>query len=396
MKTALLDISILILFYGLIPQKGFASAGGNYCRDSANLPADSLSLTCSNMRSLPLIFKKGYIMIYRREVPGIIEIVNVKGKIIWAYQSQHAGFKVVRFTTQRTLLCLVGTKEFDPGYGNTILELSLQGDTLLLLKKGQRDFKQFIHHEILLNSKNEIVALISEDRIFDLSANGGTAKDTVRGDGIIVMNRQGRQLWKWTIFDVLDPLQDKYITKNKKDWVHANSISFDRDGNYLVSFYNLGQIWKINAKTGKVMWKFGKGGDFQMPFLSIFQQSHTAYINQKNWLMVFDNGADIKRSRSLAFQLNPVSKTATLLLETWLPPSFYSERMGSTYLINDTTLLTCSANKKTVVLTNMKGNFLWELRSSKIASYRAEFISGDKLKSGLYQQRSFAKKIKNN
>jgi hypothetical protein len=396
MKAASLTKSILILFYGLILQEGFPSAGRDYCRNSAKLRADSLSLTCPNMRSLPHIFKKGYIMIYRREVPGIIEIVNVNGKIIWSYQSQDAGFKVVRFTTKGTLLCLAGTKENDPGYGNTILELSLRRDTLLLLKKGQRDFKQFIHHEILLNNKNEIVALTSEDRIYDLSDKGGKVKDTVRGDGIIVMNRKGRQLWKWTIFDVFNPLQDKNIAKNKKDWVHANSISFDRDGNYLVSFYNLGQVWKINAKTGKVMWKFGKGGDFKLPFLSIFQQAHSAHINQKHWLMVFDNGADIKRSRTLAFQLNPVSKTATLMLETWLPPLFYSERMGSSYMINDTTLLTCSANKKTVVLTNIKGNFLWELHSSKIASYRAEFISGDKLIPWSYRQQSFAKKIQNN
>ncbi|PWT77748.1 MAG: hypothetical protein C5B59_03180 [Bacteroidetes bacterium] len=387
---------MLFLICGSMPQNGFAGVARYYFRNRANLPSDSLSLTCLNMRSLPLIFKKGYTLIYSREVPGIIEIVNVKGKIIWSHQSKEAGFKVVRFTTQGTLLCLVGAKENDPGYGNTILELSLRGDTLMILKKGQRGFKEVIHHDILLNNKNEIVALTSEDRIYDLSGIGGTVKDTVRGDGIIVMNRRGQQLWKWTIFDVLNPLQDKNIIKNKKDWVHTNSISFDSDDNYLVSFYNLGQVWKINAKSGQVMWKFGKGGDFQLPFLSIFQQSHAAHINQKHWLMVFDNGADIKRSRTLAFQLNPVSKKATLMLETWLPPSLYSERMGSSYLINDTTLLTCSANKKTVVLTNIKGNFLWELHSSKIASYRAEFISGDRLTPGLYRQPSMAKTTINN
>jgi hypothetical protein len=60
----------------------------------------------------------------------------------------------------------------------------------------------------------------------------------VHGDGIIVLDRNGRTKWKWTTFDVLDPLKDTDIIKNKNDWMHANSISFDRDRNYLISFLN--------------------------------------------------------------------------------------------------------------------------------------------------------------
>ena len=273
----------------------------------------------------------------------------------------------------------MGTKEYETGYGNAILELSLTGDTLLYLKKGTADFQQTIHHEIIRNSKNEIVTICVEEKILDLRSKGGSEKDTVRGDGILVLDRQGHKKWKWTVFDALDPLKDENILKNKKDWMHANSVSLDKDGNYLISFYNNGQIWKVSAGTGRVIWKFGKGGDFEMPAWTIFDEAHAVHINQRGWLMLFDNGAKHHQSRSLAFKLNETGKKAQIMINVLIPPQLFTDRMGSCYLVSDTTLLQCISKYKTVALTNFRGNFLWELRSNRIISYRAEFISKEKL-----------------
>ena len=120
---------------------------------------DSFWVQCADISLLPPVFQKGYIMVYQRRSPGSVMLLNVKGEIVWSYYSPTTGFKVVRFTKNHSLICITGTKENDPGYGNAILELSLKGDTLLYLKKGQKDFQQTIHHEILLNSKNQVVTL---------------------------------------------------------------------------------------------------------------------------------------------------------------------------------------------------------------------------------------------
>jgi hypothetical protein len=77
--------------------------------------------------------------------------------------------------------------------------------------------------------------------------------------------------------------------------------------------------------------------------------------------------------------MEETQKTAQPVFSTWLPPQLYSERMGSTYMVNDSLLLQCASAKKTVVLTDFNGNFLWELRCNRIASYRAEFIPKEKL-----------------
>jgi len=378
-KTPLLTIfkilTILLLFAGQ-REKIIAPAtlSDKKIFTYSTIIKDSFWIDCANLSLLPSVFQQGYVMLYQREEPGSIVLLDVKGNVVWSYQSVNTGFKVVRFTKNHSFLCLTGTKENELGYGNAIVELSLGGDTLLYLKKGQKDFQQTIHHEILLNSKNQVVTLCREERVLNLLSKGGSAKDTVVGDGIMVLDRQGHQIWKWSVFDKLDPLLDNSILKNKKDWMHANSIAFDEDSNYLVSFYNNGQIWKINSATGNVIWKFGNNGDFVIPANAVFDQAHAVNITSKGWLMFFDNGTNRKISRSLAFTLERNSKKAQPVLNVWLPPPLYTDRMGSSYLINDTSLLVCASKHKTVALTNLRGTFLWQLKTNRIASYRAEFI----------------------
>src|SRR5262245_18310137 len=173
---------IMLLLVALQAEKTFATPPffniAIFKKDTA-IVKDSFWVSCANISSLPKVFQKGYVMIYRRELPGAIDLVDVKGNIVWSYQSKNAGFRVVRFTKNHTLLCITGTKENDSGYGNTILELSLRGDTLLFLTQGQNQFQQAVHHEILLNSRNEIVTLFREGRVFDLSGKGGLQTDTV-------------------------------------------------------------------------------------------------------------------------------------------------------------------------------------------------------------------------
>ena len=388
MRVIMITFILLVAGMSGDPVAQTVFSKNNFLSPDTSAKKDSFWVECANISLLPPVFQKGYIMVYQRQEPGSIVLLNMKGEIVWSYHSSSVGFKVVRFTKNQSLICITGSKEKEAGYGNAIVELSLKGDTLLYLTKGQKDFQQAIHHEILLNSKDQVVTLCREERIVDLRSKGGLAKDTVYGDGILVLDRLGRQVWKWTVFDKLDPLSDDKIKEHKKDWMHANSIAFDRNGNYLISFYNNGQIWNVNAATGHVNWKFGKNGDFEIPPYSLFDQAHSVHINKKGWLMFFDNGANKKHSRTLAFELDKNSKKATPMIDVWLPPTLYTDRMGSSYLINDTSLLVCASRHKTVVLTNLEGSFLWQLKTNRITSYRAEFIPREML--APYLNKSFS------
>jgi arylsulfate sulfotransferase len=341
---------------------------------------DAFNLDSMQPEKVSPRFKDGYILLSQRDEPGILYLLNAKGGVVWYHQVKGTGFKTAHFTAHQTLLCILGSKEYATSYGNQIMELSLTGDTLLHLQKGQADFTANAHHEVLLNRENNIVLLNTVERTFDLTARGGGARDTVRSDGILVLDRKGHKLWEWTVFDALEPTSDKDIMSSRLDWMHANSLSYDKDGNYLISFYNNGQIWKLDAHTGKVIWKFGKNGDFSFPDSATFDMGHAVHINSENDLMLFDNGVSRQQSQTLAFHLNEGAKTATVSIRAPIPAYLFNDRMGSAYLVDHNTILQCCSKRNAVLLTDRQGTPLWRLRCS-FTPYRAEFIPRKQLPS---------------
>ncbi|MGZ3766280.1 MAG: aryl-sulfate sulfotransferase [Mucilaginibacter sp.] len=322
---------------------------------------------------LPPEFNDGLMLINKRYAPGVAYLVDLKGQIRWYHMVGEMGFKVSHFTKDRTILSILGRNDEPTSYGSEILEINLLGDTLLHLKKGQGDFKQTIHHEILKNDKNELVTLYVDKRIMDLTSIHGGKKDTVAGDGILVMDKKSKKIWQWSVFDVMDPLKDTKLLKTKKDWMHANSLNYDKDGNYIISFYNNGQIWKVDAQSGKVIWKFGKGGTIAMPTECNFTQAHAAHINYQGNLMFFDNGVEKHQSGVFAIALDEKKLTSKIDLHIQLPKEVFNGRMGSAYMINDTTVLVCCSKRHITVLTDRKGVLLWTMETA-MPTYRAEFI----------------------
>jgi arylsulfate sulfotransferase len=335
--------------------------------------------SCNKPELLPKEFKKGFMLMSKRETPGVAYIVDYKGNLRWYHMIAGTGFKVSRFTEDQSIISILGKNDEPTSYGSEILEINLEGDTLTHLKKGQEDFKYTIHHEIIKKSKNVLVTLYVDEKIMDLSSIGGKKKDTVNGDGILIMDKKGKQLWKWSVFDVMDPMKDKALLKTKKDWMHANSLNYDTDGNFIISFYNNGQIWKVDAHTGKVIWKLGKGGTIKMAAACNFSQAHAAHINRQGNLMFFDNGVDKKQSSVFALNIDEKRNLAKLDLHIKLPKDVYNERMGSAYMIDDETILACCSKRHITVLVNTKGALLWTLESN-IPPYRVQFIPEDKLK----------------
>lgn len=334
---------------------------------------------CPKPELLSQNFKSGFMLMGKRETPGVAYIVDYKGNLRWYHTVEGTGFKVTHFTKDQTILSILGKNDEPTSYGSEILEINLQGDTLMHIKKGQGDLKQAIHHEIIKKSANEIVTITVDKKIMDLTSIGGKKNDTISSDGILILDKKGKQIWKWSVFDDLDPLKDKNILKNKKDWTHANSLNYDKDGNFLISFYNNGQIWKVDSKTGKVIWKLGKDGNMKMSPDSNFSQAHAAHINPEGSLMFFDNGVDVKQSSVFALKVDETGKTVKLDFHIKLPKDVYNDRMGSAYMIDKDAILCCCSKRHITILTNRKGVLLWALES-EIPPYRVEFIPEEKLK----------------
>jgi outer membrane protein assembly factor BamB len=349
------------------------SGMGTFFTKEMPLAIQEMVMPAEMQETLPNKFSKGFSLVAQRDLPGRMYFVDAKGNIVWYHTINNAGFKVAHFTKASTVLSIVAPPSYPTSYGDEILEISLAGDTLFHLKKGEKGFDKIIHHEIFYNASHQLVTLTQEKKIIDLQKLGGAKADTIRGDGILVLDDKGNKVWSWSVFDVIDPLSDKNILKDKSDWLHANGLSMDTDGNYLLSFYLSGQIWKIDAKNGKLMWKLGRGGDFSFPKGDEFYESHAAYRTAKNQLMLFENGTNKKRSRVLSYTLDESNRSANVNLSIELPLNLYSERMGSAYCVDDANILVCSSQSHAVSLLDSTGKILWRVQTGFIP-YRAEFI----------------------
>ncbi len=368
-------------YHIIVAKDGAKQVSKTYTFQSQKLPLwlqEQFKPNSVSANLLPSDFKNGLMLVNKRYPPGAVYLVDYKGQIRWYHTVDKVGVKVAAFTQSKTILTILGRSDEPTSYGSEILEVNLLGDTLLHLKKGQGQLPQSIHHEIIKNDKNQIVTLFVDKRNMDLTTIGGSKKDTIVGDGIIVLDRNGKKIWQWSVFDALNPLKDPNAYKSKKDWMHANSLNFDKDGNYIISFYNNGQIWKIDAKTGAVLWKLGKGGDIKTPAECDFTQAHAVHMNKYGDLMLFDNGVEKKQSSVFALKLDELNKKATIDLHVKLPTQIYNGRMGSAYMINDTSVLVCCSKRHIVALTNKKGVLQWTLETA-MPTYRAVFVDSKQL-----------------
>src|SRR4030095_12149873 len=66
-------------------------------------------------------------------------------------------------------------------------------------------------------------------------------------------------LFDWSPFDhfAITDVDLRERTGTNVNWTHGNAIDFDADGNLIVSFRNLNEVTKIDARTGDVIWRLG-------------------------------------------------------------------------------------------------------------------------------------------
>jgi len=303
----------------------------------------------------------GYILLRESASPGAQFAINALGKIVWYQLSDTSLLRVFR-PYKKSYLGL---------YTKTgIQEISYQGDTIINLKYGEGGFDRFLHHDITKDTDGNLLALSKEFIPLDLSKWGGDVQDTVRTDGIIKLTVSGEKVWHWRIDQVMDPLVYPKINRFKKDWGHANSIEVDDDGNYLVSWRDFNQVWKIDNHTGKVLWKYGV--DPMSPNAPFFQQHSITHDMEGNYL-VFDNGSFRIRKKSRAVAFRNVNGTIKTVYTIDLPDSLFSFKQGSVYQFEKNRYLFSCPMVQTLVVTDAQGKILW-MAKSKHGFYRAYFV----------------------
>jgi hypothetical protein len=89
------------------------------------------------------------------------------------------------------------------------------------------------------------------------------------------------------------------------DYFHINSIDVEPDGNLLVSSRRTFTVYKIDRRSGEIIWRLGgKRSDFEMGEGTWMRYQHDARRHPDGTITVFDNGGVKKDEQSYGLVLD--------------------------------------------------------------------------------------------
>ena len=306
-----------------------------------------------------------YIFLRTQMDPGIQLLLDHNANVVWYQKSDTSLSRPFDIYSLNSYLSL-----YNP---SLIYKITFEGDTSLKIITKDK----ILHHELTKDVNNNIIALTYEYKAFDLSNFGGLKDDSIKGDGLVVYDSTGNLVWEWSVFDHEDPLSYDNINLLKKDWTHGNGIGVTYDNNYILSFRNLNQLWKIDSNNGKILWKLGLNGDIPMKESSFFYAQHAIHEIGMDTFLLFDNGSRKERMKSRALIFSMKNDVFKLLNSIELPKDLFSFKQGSVYRIDQDKFLFCSSTNNKIVITDIDGKILWNL-SSNFSFYRAYHLTTNK------------------
>jgi hypothetical protein len=196
-------------------------------------------------------------------------------------------------------------------------------------------------HEFLITDTGTALISIYNDVTADLTSIGGPASGHVV-EGIVqeLDIATGEVVFQWHSLDHV-PVEESFRTapdsSGAVDYFHLNSIGVDNDGGLLVSSRNCSTVYKLDRKTGAIVWRLGgMKSDFEMGPGATFNFQHDARSHTDGTLTLFDNGAtgagaeDVEpESRPLRLRLDLDAMTAELVQVYETPTARLATALGN-------------------------------------------------------------------
>jgi hypothetical protein len=252
------------------------------------------------------------------------EIVDGHGGVVWFHPLPKGtignDFKLQRYRSQPVLTWWQG-KTNPNGYGQgewIVADRSYRTITVVKAGNGlQGDL-----HDMQLTDQGTALITIYHAVPADLSSVGSSAHGSVV-DSIIqeVDVATGAVRFEWHSLDHV-ALTASHAGPPAPghsfpyDYFHINSIDVDSDGNLLVSARNTWTIYKLDRKTGAVIWELGgKHSDFALGPGVAFAWQHDARRQPDGTITLFDNEATPTvrdHSRVLTLNVDEARRTVTV------------------------------------------------------------------------------------
>ncbi|MHA1686723.1 MAG: aryl-sulfate sulfotransferase [Candidatus Heimdallarchaeaceae archaeon] len=187
-------------------------------------------------------------------------------------------------------------------------------------------------------------------------------------------------LTKFISIDQWCPFHD--MEGDVRDLTHANSIFYDGEQDVLyVNVRNVNTFYKINHKTGELIWALGEYGNFTLYDYngkereSLFWHTHALEYLGNNTFIIFDNGLHnqdnplLQQSSIKEITINEDNMTANITWQWIAPEDYYSSFGGDADRLPNGDRIGCFGtaqhpNSKygaRLVEVDFSGNVVWEL-----------------------------------
>ena len=243
------------------------------------------------------------------------------------------------------------------------------------------------HHEFLISPQDTALITIYAPVRWDISAVGGP-KNGVAKEGIVqeLDIQSGEVLFEWHSLEhvgleetYVKPWDDQYPGI---DYFHINSIDVDHDNNLLISARETSTVYKIDRKTGEVIWRLGgKKSDFEMGPGTRFAYQHDARRQPDGTISIFDNGTTVfhngipravEESRAIVLELDKKKMTAALVHEYTHPDKQYADAAGNVQMLPNGNVFIGWGRAMTISEFSRDGELLFDARlPPQNKSYRA-------------------------
>jgi hypothetical protein len=289
----------------------------------------------------------GFLFLAPKEGPGQYGpmILNGGGQLVWFRPVQNEGeyamdFKVQRYRGEPVLTWWEGRVH---GYGTGNYWI-FDGSYRHVRQVHAGDGYRGDHHECLITPQDTALITIYNSVRIDLSPLGGSEEGWVL-DGIAqeVDIETGEVLFEWHSLDHIG-LDESYgeLPEDPElsyDYFHINSIDVDYDSNLLVSARKTSTVYKVDRKTGEVIWRLGgKKSDFKMGPGTGFALQHDARRQPDGTITIFDNSAARKardESRGIVVEIDMDEMSATLVREYAHPDKLFAATQGNAQVLSN-------------------------------------------------------------
>jgi hypothetical protein len=270
-------------------------------------------------------------------------IVDNKGQVVWfrplqgRYGRAH-DLKIQSYRGKSVLTWMDGVNEY------VIFDHSYRELARLSAGNGRNGD----HHEFLISPQDTALITIYSPVRRDLSSIGGLKNDLVwRGMVQELDIESGEVLFEWDSLEHVD-LAETYATVSQDgspgfDYFHINSIDVDHDNNLLISARETFTVYKVDRKSGEIIWRLGgKKSDFQMGLGTRFSFQHDARRQPNGNISIFDNGDTVfhgvvpkavEGSRGIVLDVDEQTMKASLVREYTHPDTQYADASGNVQIL---------------------------------------------------------------